>query len=150
MHTLEIAKSVRSTLTSTIHQELLVPLAIEFDLGRRNLEVNNPRIILLVLVPLLSPINCIFTHFNLTSSYVQGLMDQGVPGLIIDSQLIYECEGKENFLIPIAIYSSLHRDILRAQSFETLINMRERIWRDVQVRYSLTKFIRYDHVKIDI
>jgi hypothetical protein len=57
MHTLEIAKSVRSTLTSTIHQELLVPLAIEFDLGRRNLEVNYPRIILLVLVPLLSPIN---------------------------------------------------------------------------------------------
>jgi hypothetical protein len=76
-------------------------------------------------------------------SYVQGLVDQGVPNLKLDSRLIQECQMQENAMVPIIVYSSLHRDILRAQSFEALISMRDRIWRDVQVRYSLTRLIRY-------
>jgi hypothetical protein len=76
--------------------------------------------------------------------YVQGLLDQGISNLRIDDKLIQDCAGNINALIPIAVYSRLHRDILRVRSFEALISMRDRIWLDVQVKYSLTKFIRYN------
>jgi hypothetical protein len=78
----------------------------------------------------------------LISSYVQGLMDQGVPSLKLDSQLLQECQGHAHEMVPIVVYSALHRGILRAQSFETLITMRDRIWRDLQVKYAVTDLVR--------
>jgi hypothetical protein len=75
--------------------------------------------------------------------YVQGLIDHGVPGLALNNQLIDECHGQESALIPAAVFTQLHQAILLSKTFETLIAMRDRIFRDIQVSYSLNDYVRY-------
>jgi hypothetical protein len=67
-------------------------------------------------------------------------MDHG-DSLKLDTGLVQECKVIEA-KIPITLYSKIHREILRSQSFDALIKTRDRIWRDVQVRYGLTKIIQ--------
>jgi hypothetical protein len=61
----------------------------------------------------------------------------------MDHRLIHDCKVQGNALIPIAVYSRMHREILRTRSFEDLVSIRDSIWRDVQMKYSLTTFIRF-------
>jgi hypothetical protein len=79
---------------------------------------------------------------------VEGLIAHGVK-ITLDTRLIKACEEQEHGLIPIVIYTNLHREILRVHTFKKLIEMRSRIWHDVQIIYSLTKAIRFVFV-VDI
>lgn len=87
--------------------------------------------------------NC--THYPLIffSRYIQGLIDYGVPGLMIDSRLIQECLDRENALIPMDIFTQLHQKILQEFTFENLMGIRDRIFLNVQITYSLSEYIKF-------